>query len=119
MASTSNPYTYQNAATTATRSLVTGNKPTEASLPSSTDADPHAKPMLQRKPTDNYEKAAAAATRSDRTAATTAGSVAASVTDRPGAQRQQSWKMSDLKGHQQGQMLAGVPGGQGYSSTQT
>ena len=74
--------------------------------------------MLQSNTTRNYEQAAAAATKADRIPATTAGSAAASVADRPGMPRQQSWKMSDFKGQQQGQMLAGVGGGHGYTSTQ-
>ena len=73
---------------------------------------------MQRKTTNNYEQAAAEATKTGQMPATTASSAAASVTDRPGMQRQQSWKRSDLKGQQQSQMLAGVTSGQGYSSTQ-
>ena len=102
----------------ATRSLVSDSKPTETPSSSSNDVDAHQKPILQRKTTDNYEQAAAAATKAGQMPATTAGSAAASVTDRPGVQMQQSWKRSDFKGQQQGQMLAGVPSGQGYSTTQ-
>ncbi|KAK3057006.1 hypothetical protein LTR09_002044 [Extremus antarcticus] len=115
----SNPYQYQKPSTMATRSLVSDAKPTELSSSSSANRDSSGKPTLQRTTTDNYEKAAAAATKANQIPATTAGSVAASVADRPGAlQRQQSWKMSDFKGQQQGQMMAGRgSGGQGYSST--
>lgn len=95
----------------ATRSLVSGSQSTEPGPSTS-------KPALQRRTTNNYEEAAAAATKAGELPATTAGSAAASVTDRPGVQRQQSWKMSDLKGQQQGQMLAGKVVGQGYSTTQ-
>ena len=81
MAST-DPFTYQRPSTIATRSLISDAKPVE--LPSGT---------LQRKPTNHYEQAAAAATKADQIPATTAGSVAASVNNGPGAKRQQSWKM--------------------------
>ena len=121
MASTtqSNPYTFQRASTMATRSLVSDTKPTETPSASSNDIDPHSKPTLQKMTTNNYEQAAVTATRSGQIPATTAASAAAFVTDRPGVQRQQSWKMSDFKGQQQGQMLAGkMSGGQGYSSVQ-
>jgi hypothetical protein len=117
-ASSSNPYAYQKPSTMATRSLVSDSKPTEMPSSSSNDVDNKDKPTLQRRTTDNYEQAAAAATKAGQIPATTAGSAAASVTDRPGAKRQQSWKISDFKGQQQGQMLAGRPGGQGYSTTQ-
>jgi hypothetical protein len=93
----------------ATRSLISEDKPS--------DVDASGKPTLQRKTTNHYEQAAAAATKANQIPATTAGSVQASVTDRPGVQRQQSWKMTDFKGQQQGQMVAGKSGGQGYSST--
>ncbi|KAK3699271.1 hypothetical protein LTR37_016514 [Vermiconidia calcicola] len=101
----------------ATRSIISGTKPTETPSASSDDVDTQAKPTLQRKHTNHYERAAAAATKADEIPATTAGSAAASVTDRPGMQRQQSWKRSDLRGQQQAQML-GRASGQGYSSTQ-
>ena len=120
MASTtnSNPYAFQRASTMATRSLVSDSNPKETPSASSNDVDAHNKPTLQRKTTDNYEQAAAAATKAGHIPATTAGSAAASVTDRPGVQRQQSWKMSDFKGRQQGQMLADKASGHGYTSTQ-
>lgn len=120
MASSANsdPYAFQRASTLATRSLVSDTKPTEMPSASSPDLDSHAKPNLQRKATNNYEEAAAEATRAGQMPATTAGSAAASIADRPGMQRQQSWKRSDLKGQLQSQMLAGVTSGQGYSSTQ-
>lgn len=110
-------YTYQKPSTMATRSLISDNKPTESASTSSASADQD-KPALQRRTTNNYEQAAAAAAKAGQLPATTAGSAAASVNDRPGAQRQQSWKMSDFKGQQQGQMLAGKAVGQGYSTTQ-
>lgn len=114
MASTTQQYTYQTPSTMATRSLISDTKPT--SIP---DIDHTSRSTLQSTSTDNYEQAAAAATKANQIPATTAGSVAASVADRPGAPlRQQSWKMSDFKGQQQGQMVAGRGGaGQGYSST--
>lgn len=120
MASTSNsnPYAFQRASTMATRSLVSDSKPAEILSNSFNDVDAHDKPTLQRKTTNHYEQAAAAAAKTDQIPATTAGSVVASVTDRPGPNRQQSWKMSDLKGQQQGQMLAGMTSEHGYSSTQ-
>ena len=102
----------------ATRSIISGTRPTETPSASSNDVDAQAKPILQRKHTNHYERAAAAATKADEIPATTAWSAAASVTDRPGMQRQQSWKRSDLRGQQQAQMLAGRAGGQGYSITQ-
>ena len=119
MASTtnSNPYAFPRASEMATRSLVSGSKPGESSS-ASNDVNANEKPTLQRRTTNNYEEAAAAATTSGQLPATTAGSAAASVNDRPGMQREQSWKMSDLKGQQQGQMLAGKAAGQGYSTTQ-
>jgi hypothetical protein len=105
--------TQPKAAQLATRSLVSDTTPSTSALP--TDKD---KPALTRKTTDNYEQAAAAATKAGSIPATTAGSVAASVTDRPGMPaRQQSWKMSDFKGQQQGQMMAAKVSGQGYSTT--
>lgn len=88
------------------------------SLVASTDVS-ESKPTLQRTPTDNYTRAATAATQTGSLPATTASSVAASVTDRPGMPRQQSWKMSDFKGRQQGLMVEGKAGGLGYSSTGT
>ena len=119
MASTSasNQYTYQKASELATRSLVSGSKPTETPSTSSKDINAHDKPTLKRQPTNHYEEAAAAATKAGQLPATTASSAAASMTDRPGVHRQQSWKMSDLKGQQQGQMLAGTRIGLGYSTT--
>lgn len=113
-----NPYTYQRPSTMATRSLVSDSPSTEAISGSSKDVDTQQKPSLQRKTTNHYEQAAASATKAGELPATTAGSAAANVTDRPGAQRQQSWKRSDLKGHQQGQMLANLPSTHGYSTTQ-
>lgn len=108
MSSTSsNTYAYQSGSTMATRSLVSDNNTTN----SSNDVG---KPTPQR----NYEQAAAAATKADQVPATTAGSAAASVTDRTGAMRQQSWQMSDLKGQKQEQMVSGKAAGPGYSSTQ-
>jgi hypothetical protein len=130
MASAANSaqYTYQRAGEMATRSLVSGSKstepgpstskPMETTSASSNDTNASDKPTLQRRTTNNYEEAAAAATKASQLPATTAGSAASSVTDRPGVQRQQSWKMSDLKGQQQGQMLAGKVVGPGYSTTQ-
>lgn len=113
-----NPYTFQGAGTMATRSLISNSKPAETPSPSSNDVDLDDKPTLQRKSTNHYEQAAAAATKAGQIPATTASSAAASVDDKQGLQRQQSWKMSDFKGQQQGQMLACKPSGQGYSSTQ-
>ena len=113
MASTtsSNQYTFQRASTMATRSLVSDSKPSETPSASSNDVDATQKPTLQRKTTNHYEQAAAGAT--------TAGQPpAATATDRPTVDRQQSWKRSDLKGQQQGQMLSNVAEGQGYSTTQ-
>ena len=102
----------------ATRSLVSDSKPIETPSAWSNDMGHHDKPILQSPTTDNYEKAAAAATRADHIPATTAGSAAASVADRPGMQqRQPSWNMSDLKGQHQGQMLAEKAGRHGYTST--
>lgn len=106
----SNPYVYQRPSTLATRSLVSNNKADELSPTSSNASSPGST-------TTHYERAAAEATRADHIPATTAGSVLASVTDRPGMMRQPSWKMADLKGQQQGQMLAGVVSGHGYSTT--
>lgn len=115
MASTSsNAYAQPKASAMATRSLVDRSKPADTP---SVDTN-NEKPTMQRRTTNYYEEAAATATKSGQIPATTAASAAASVNDRPGVQRQQSWKMSDLKGQQQGQMLAGKAGGQGYSTTQ-
>lgn len=111
----SSAYTQPKGAALATRSLVTGSNSAESPSAASTVND---KPTLQRRTTNHYEEAAAAATKAGQIPATTAASAAASVTDRPGVQRTQSWKMSDLKGQQQGQMLAGKVVGQGYSTTQ-
>ena len=113
--SSSSAYTQPKGAALATRSLVSESAPADAS---STDTNAADRPVLQRRITNNYEEAAAAATKAGQIPATTAASAAASVTDRPGVQRQQSWKMSDLKGQQQGQMLAEKAAGQGYSTTQ-
>ncbi|KAK5175509.1 uncharacterized protein LTR77_000648 [Saxophila tyrrhenica] len=79
MASSTNAYTYQKPSTIATRSLVSDTKPTETPSTSSNDVDVQGKPVLQRRTTDNYEKAAAAATKANQIPATTAGSVAAST----------------------------------------
>ena len=92
------------AAANATRSLLS---PSSTDTPNST-------------PTSNYETAAASSTKNGQLPTTTAQSVAASVADRPGAPlRTQSWKMSDLKGMQQGMMVdsAAAGKGPGYSST--
>lgn len=96
MASTSNnnPYTFQRASTMATRSLISDTKPSEIASTSSNDVKGHAKETLQHETTTHYEQAAAEATKADRIPATTAASAAASLSDRPGAKRQQNWKMS-------------------------
>jgi hypothetical protein len=66
------------------------------------------KAPLQRQTTNHYEKAVAAASQSK-----TAGSESG---EKPGLDRQQSWKMSDLKREHAEKMLNGQPSGQGYSS---
>lgn len=58
-----NPYTFQRASIMATRSLVSDAKPAEISSTSSHDVVGHGKQTLQRKTTDHYEQAAAAATK--------------------------------------------------------
>lgn len=133
MASTgnSNPYTFQRASTVATRSLISDTKPSEIPSTSSNDVKGHAKETLQSKTTNHYEQAAAEAIKADHIPATTASSAAVSVSDRPSAKRQQSWKMSvvntdcqvksmltcvtrtDFKGQQQGQMLADITAASG------
>lgn len=110
----SNPYTFQRASTMATRSLVSDAQADS----NSTETETESKPTLQRRTTNHYEEAAAAAAAAKKEDTTTedSGNVPAG-SDRPGFQRQQSWKMSDFKGQQQGQMLAGSTKEQGYSST--
>ena len=78
------------------------------------------KPGSVAKLTDNYKQAAAATAKSSVTPAQpTTGLAAVSGTDRPGAQRQQSWNMSDMKRQQHEQLLGGArPHAQGYASTE-
>jgi len=121
MASTatpSNPYTFQRASTTATRSLLSNTKPAEIPSSSSNDVRVHDQPTLHRQPTNHYEQAAAAATKADIIPATTANSAAVSVADGPGAKRQQSFKMSDFKAQQSNQSCVCNDCDHGFSTTQ-
>ncbi|KJX97906.1 hypothetical protein TI39_contig453g00013 [Zymoseptoria brevis] len=104
-------YDYQRGSTTATRTLISDQKPSE--IHSSASHDHHSsandtqKPPLQRNTTNHYEQAVAAAGQ------TAAGS---EIEERPALDRQQSWKMSDLKREHAEKMLSAEPRGQGYSS---
>lgn len=117
MASTTqnHPYIFQRASTMATRSLLSNANPSQLPPASSDSSAPSTLPSTSTK---HYEQAAAEATRAGHIPATTAASAVASVTDRPGTMRQPSWKMSDLKGQQQSQLVSNAPGGHGYSTTQ-
>ncbi|KAK5135679.1 hypothetical protein LTR08_004980 [Meristemomyces frigidus] len=77
------------------------------------------KPGSVARLTDNYMQAAAAATKASAVPGTpTRGLGAVSGTDRPGVQRLQSWKMSDMKRQQHEQMMDGQQmNAQGYGST--
>ena len=85
----------------ATRDLVSDNKPVEQG---------------KAHPKDNYERAATEAAKAGAITSTTASSAAA-IAGKPEVQRQQSWKLGDLRAQQQGQMVEGKAGGTGYSST--
>lgn len=97
--STTCPYTPPRASASATRALVS---------PSSTSED------SKTAETNHYERAAAEAAKSGAMPSTTASSAAAVV----GVQKQQSWKMSDLRAQKQGEVVEGRACGQGYSTTQ-
>jgi hypothetical protein len=95
------PYTGSSgAAAKATRNLVSA---TPADTPTSSTTT---------KPSDHYERAAAEAAKAGTMPSTTATSAAA-----VGVQKQQSWKMSDLRAQKQGDHVDEKAGGMGYSST--
>jgi hypothetical protein len=94
----------------ATRSLISDQKPAEINSASSHDHPAgDSKPPLQRRTTNHYEQAVAEAGQNTLDSETATG-------DRPAINRQQSWKMSDLKREHAEKMLNAQAGGQGYSS---
>lgn len=94
MSSPHNSYIFPRPSTLATRSLISDNNDTPT--------------LHQENDTDHYERAAAEAAKTD-----TSPSTVAAV----GTQKQQSWKMSDLKSQRQGEVIDGKAGGMGYSTT--
>lgn len=109
------PYTYQKPSTLATRSLVTGSKPSEvATSASSDDKATHDRPTLERKTTDHYQQAVSAAAAA---AASETEAADQPATPKPGLGRQQSWKQTDQKRGAMEKILGGQPGVQGYTTT--
>ncbi|KAI5358086.1 hypothetical protein Slin15195_G064150 [Septoria linicola] len=107
--SESHPYSYQKPSTMATRSLVSGQKPTETPSAASHDHDEtrHKPDVLTRKTTSNYEQALASAQASSE-----------NDTARPGLDRLQSFSKDDHKRELMQQTLASVGSGDhGYYST--
>ena len=97
-----------------TRSLLSDTKPNATTSSASHDhEDAHDKPALDRKHTDTYEQAAAAAAREGKGE----GLGAVSGTDRPSIGRQQSWSMQDKRRQHHEGLLSGEPTTQGYYST--
>lgn len=96
------PYDYKNAASIATRAIVTDTKPTELPCSSSHDHSEHNTQSQTSSPTktDHYEQAASAAAQRDM----------------PGVQRMQSWKMDDMK-REAHERLLGSTNPQGYHSS--
>ena len=104
------PYTLPRASTMATRNLIASND-----NPTSPPSSPHTG--------NHYERAAAAAVKSDTLPSTTA-SRAAAVVDHNGCSggglhKQQSWKLRDLRAAKQGQVVDAKDGGKrmGYACT--
>ncbi|EMC96437.1 hypothetical protein BAUCODRAFT_33789 [Baudoinia panamericana UAMH 10762] len=110
---TQQAFTYVKPSETATRSLISGNTPTQVVSTSSHDHEAAGdRPVMLRKHTDNYEQAAAAAAREGKAE----GMGAISGTDRPGFQRQASWDIRDKRRDHHEAYLSGQPAGMGYSS---
>ena len=106
---------------TPARALVPTGTPTPVNAPGTATRDLDAcKPGSVAKLTDNYLQAAAAVAKSSAVppSQTAKGLGAVSGTDRPGLQKQASWKMSDMKRQQHEQLLGGpTPNAEGYAST--
>ena len=114
-----NPYTYVKPSELATRSLVSGSKPdatTSSASHDHPDTPTHDRPVLHRKQTDNYEQAVAREQANKQDAGADM-MVPGESAERPGINRQQSWKIQDQRRQFHEKLVGEGVTGHGYHST--